>query len=72
MISFVIVGFGSDGITLIFSQNEKDSQSSKYNNIDDKEGLTTIKVKMNKNNLDIENHDRLKIVGYLNGEGQIK
>jgi hypothetical protein len=27
---------------------------------------------MNKNNLHISNHDRLKIVGYLNGEGQIK
>ena len=27
---------------------------------------------MNKNNLNISNHDRLKIVGYLNGEGQTK
>jgi hypothetical protein len=70
------IGFGEVGIISVFSQNDKDedqTQNSKNsNNNDDKGGLTTIKVKMNKNNLDIENHDRLKIVGYLNGEGQIK
>lgn len=35
------------------------------------EDLTTIKTKINLNNIDINNsHDRLKIIGYLNGEGQ--
>jgi len=35
------------------------------------EGFTTIQTKINLNNIDIKNpHDRLKIVGYLNGEGQ--
>jgi hypothetical protein len=34
--------------------------------------LTTIKVKLNKNNLDIAKHDRLNVISYLNGEGQTK
>jgi len=34
--------------------------------------LTTIRTKLNLNNIpNIENHDRIKVVGYLNGEGQI-
>jgi hypothetical protein len=34
--------------------------------------LTTIRTKLNlKNITDIENYDRIKVVGYLNGEGQI-
>jgi hypothetical protein len=34
--------------------------------------LTTIKTKLNlKNITNIENYDRIKVVGYLNGEGQI-
>jgi hypothetical protein len=34
--------------------------------------LTTIRAKLNINNIaDIENHDRIKVVGYLNGEEQI-
>ena len=33
-------------------------------------GLTTIKTKINLNNIDIKNHDQLKLVSYLNGEGQ--
>lgn len=33
--------------------------------------LTTITAKLNLNNItDIENYDRIKVVGYLNGEGQ--
>ncbi|HJS65429.1 MAG TPA: hypothetical protein VJ767_11320 [Nitrososphaeraceae archaeon] len=34
--------------------------------------LTTIKTKLDLNNItNIENYDRIKVVGYLNGEGQI-
>jgi len=34
--------------------------------------LTTIRAKLNLNNIaDIESHDRIKVVGYLNGEGQV-
>src|SRR5215213_9481891 len=33
-------------------------------------GITTIKTNINLNNIDIKNHDQLKLVGYLNGEGQ--
>src|ERR671910_864219 len=34
-------------------------------------GITTIKAKINLNNIDIKNHDQLKLVSYLNGEGNI-
>ena len=34
-------------------------------------GLTTIKTKINLNNIDIKIHDQLKLVSYLNGEGKI-
>ena len=33
-------------------------------------GLTTIKTKINLNNIDIKIHDQLKLVSYLNGEGK--
>jgi hypothetical protein len=33
-------------------------------------GITTIKTTINLNNIDIKNHDQLKLVSYLNGEGQ--
>lgn len=33
-------------------------------------GLTTIKTKINLNSIDIKNHDQLKLVSYLNGEGK--
>ena len=36
----------------------------------DVEDLTTIKTKINLNNINIKNHERLKLVAYLNGEGQ--
>ena len=32
--------------------------------------ITTIKTTINLNNIDIKNHDQLKLVSYLNGEGQ--
>ena len=34
-------------------------------------GITTIKTNINLNNIDIKNHDQLKLVSYLNGEGKI-
>ena len=74
-IIFFSIGFGEESVLIsVFSQTDKDkdqTQNSKNSDNNDR-GLTTIKVKMNKNNLDIENHDHLKIVGYLNGEAQIK
>ena len=64
LIIFVSIGYGQGGIISVYSQHDKiqnQIQNSKDgNNNDDKGGLTTIKVKMNQNNLDIENHDRLK------------
>ena len=50
------------------------AQSSDENtdNKEDKNygGLTTIKTKINLNRIDIKNHDQLKFVSYLNGEGK--
>jgi hypothetical protein len=58
-------------INSIYAQTE-DSSNGEQKAGDNNKDSTTIIVKMNKNNLNISNHDRLKIVGYLNGEGQTK
>ena len=42
--------------------NKKEDKNDGY--------ITTIKTKINLNNIDIKNHDQLKLVSYLNGEGQ--
>lgn len=68
-----------ENIKSVFGQTYKDGtnnqmQKSKNNNNNDdgKELTTVIKVKIIKQNIDLANHDHLKIVGYLNGEGQTK
>ncbi|HEX6294646.1 MAG TPA: hypothetical protein VFZ46_05780 [Nitrososphaeraceae archaeon] len=70
------IGIDTENINSIFGQTTEDKdqlQKLKNNkNNEEKKELTVIKVKMNKNNIDIGNHDRIKIVGYLNGEGQTK
>src|SRR5215217_9389014 len=79
--SLIIFSMDTENLNSIFGQTDGDKdqlQKLKNNNKNDninekKEDLTTtIKVKINKNNIDAENYDRLKIVGYLNGEGQTK
>jgi hypothetical protein len=76
-ILFLIIFLGINGIicsgniNLIFAQSEEDSRGEQKSG-NNKDSITTIKVKMNKNNMDILNHDRIKVVGYLNGEGQTK
>ncbi|HEX7141322.1 MAG TPA: hypothetical protein VF222_02470 [Nitrososphaeraceae archaeon] len=52
----------------ITAQNDKkdDTNKNDTNNVD----FTAIKTKINLNNINIQNYDRLKLVGYLNGEGQ--
>ena len=59
--------FGNDNIS-ITAQNDKkdDNNKNEKNNVD----FTAIKTKINLNNINIQNYDRLKLVGYLNGEGQ--
>jgi hypothetical protein len=64
-----IIGLGGGDIDSVFGQTEGTNLGKKSGNNND---LTTIKVKMIKNNLDIAKHDRLKVIGYLNGEGQTK
>ena len=52
----------------ITAQPTENKKKEKNNGVGD---FTTIKTKINLNNIDIKNqHDRLKLVGYLNGEGQ--
>jgi hypothetical protein len=64
-----VIGLEGGIIDSVFGQTEGTNLGKKSGNNND---LTTIKVKMNKNNLDIAKHDRLKVIGYLNGEGQTK
>ncbi|HEX2405836.1 MAG TPA: hypothetical protein VHJ38_01405, partial [Nitrososphaeraceae archaeon] len=46
-----------------------DQNSNKKEDKNDDDDITTIKTKINLNNIDIKNHDQLKLVSYLNGEG---
>ena len=54
-------------ITAQKDKNYDDKKNEKNNNDTD---LTTIKTKINLNNINIKNNERLKLVAYLNGEGQ--
>ena len=54
-------------ITAQKDKNYDNKKNEKKNNATD---LTTIKTKINLNNINIKNHERLKLVAYLNGEGQ--
>jgi hypothetical protein len=64
--------------TLLFANENISITAQKDKNYDNKENeknnnapdLTTIKTKINLNNINIKNHERLKLVAYLNGEGQ--
>ena len=63
--------------TLLFDNKNISITAQKDKNYDNKKNekknatdLTTIKTKINLNNINIKNHERLKLVAYLNGEGQ--
>jgi hypothetical protein len=49
---------------------QSSENTNKKEDKNDGGGLTTIKTKINLNNIDIKNHDQLKLVSYLNGEGK--
>jgi len=54
----------------VISINAQPSDQNSNKKEDKNEGdITTIKTKINLNNIDIKNHDQLKLVSYLNGEG---
>lgn len=56
----------------ITAQSSADKNTNKKEDKkDNSDGLTTIKTKINLNNIDSKNHDQLKLVSYLNGEGKI-
>jgi hypothetical protein len=64
---------------LLFDNENISITAQKDKNYDDKKNeknnaaasdLTTIKTKINLNNINIKNYERLKLVAYLNGEGQ--
>jgi hypothetical protein len=52
------------------AQSSPENTNKKEDKKDNSGGLTTIKNKINLNNIDIKNHDQLKLVSYLNGVGQ--
>jgi len=54
----------------VTSINAKPSDQNSNKKEDKNDGdITTIKTNINLNNIDIKNHDQLKLVSYLNGEG---
>ena len=55
----------------ITAQPSAENTNKKEDKKDSRGDLTTIKTKINLNNIDIKNHDELKLVSYLNGEGKI-
>jgi hypothetical protein len=57
--------------TQAISINAQPSDQNPNKKKDKNDGdITTIKTTINLNNIDIKNHDQLKLVSYLNGEGQ--
>ena len=57
--------------TQAISINAQPSDQNPNKKEDKNDGdITTIKTTINLNNIDIKNHDQLKLVSYLNGEGQ--
>ena len=50
-------------IHIVAQSSEKNPNKKEDKNNDD--GLTTIKTKINLNNIDIKNHDQLKLVSFL-------
>ncbi|HEX2407885.1 MAG TPA: hypothetical protein VHJ38_11845 [Nitrososphaeraceae archaeon] len=55
----------------ITAQPSAENTNKKEDKKDGDDGITTIKTKINLNNIDSKNHDQLKLVSYLNGEGKI-
>ena len=55
-------------IPIIAQSSDENTDKKEVKNDDG--GLTTIKTKINLNNIDNKNHDQLKLVSYLNGEGK--
>ena len=57
--------------TQAISINAQPSDQNPNKKEDKNDGdITTIKTTINLNNIDLKNHDQLKLVSYLNGEGQ--
>jgi len=61
--------FDNENISII-AQKDKNNDNKKNEMNNNAIDLTTIKTKINLNNINIKNHERLKLVAYLNGEGQ--
>ena len=61
--------FDNENIS-ITAQKDKNNDNKKNEKNSNANDLTTIKTKINLNNINIKNNERLKLVAYLNGEGQ--
>ena len=59
--------YNTQAISINAEPSDQNPNKKEVKNDDD---ITTIKTTINLNNIDIKNHDQLKLVSYLNGEGQ--
>ena len=59
--------YSTQGISINAQPSDQNPNKKEDKNDGD---ITTIKTTINLNNIDIKNHDQLKLVSYLNGEGQ--
>jgi hypothetical protein len=62
--------FNNENISITAQKDKNDDNNKKNEKNNNATDLTTIKTKINLNNINIKNHERLKLVAYLNGEGQ--
>ncbi|HET6799975.1 MAG TPA: hypothetical protein VFH25_05375, partial [Nitrososphaeraceae archaeon] len=72
LVSILLVSLSLYSFQIIsINAQSSDEYSKKKGDKNDDGGLTTttIKTKINLASIDIEKHDRLKLVSYLNGEG---
>ncbi len=71
LVSILLVSLSLYSFQIISINAQSSENSNKKEDKNDDGGLTTtIKTKINLTNIDVEKHDRLKLVSYLNGEGK--
>jgi hypothetical protein len=70
VLSLLLLLFDDHQTIIPITAQSSENTNKKEDKKDNSGGLTTIKTKINLNNIDIKNHDQLKLVSYLNGVGQ--
>jgi hypothetical protein len=69
LISLLLLSLSLYNVKYISIDAQPSDQNSNKKEDKNEGDITTIKTKINLNNIDIKNHDQLKLVSYLNGEG---